>query len=533
MGITVLGPLGLEGVDGRLGRRDRVVLSVLAMQAGHTVTPDRLIDALWGETPPRSAPKVVQGSVMRLRKALGRPAIKTSDRGYTLTIPSERIDAGRFEQMVLRGRELLAVGEADRAAYVLGEALALWRGGPYPDLEGWRLAVIECARLDALRLDAEELKVEAALRLGQHRDVVGPAHAMVQAAPMRERRWALLAHAQYQGGRQEEALRTIHEVKSLLTQRLGLDPGPDLVALEQAILRQDASLVASGASSRASDTCPYQGLMPYDVGDAESFFGREASVNACLSALSDVSTVTVVGPSGCGKSSLVRAGIAAALRRQGRSVVVVTPGDHPAHALSRFPRDGSRPILVIDQCEEVFSLCDDPSERAEFVTAVVQHAESGLLVIALRADRLADFAMYPSLARLVEQGLHLLGGMSEDGLRAAIESPARQVGLMIEPGLVDLLLSRGPRRAGRAAHAVACAAGDLEAARRQHHDRRRVSGHGRHPWRCGPVCRGGLRRDRTRSAAPNARPLASASHARRRGRAGSKQSASSTDRIRP
>ena len=321
-----------------------------------------------------------------------------------------------------------------------GEALALWRGGPYPDLEGWRLAVVECARLHALRLDAEELKVEAALRLGQHRDVVGPAHAMVQAAPMRERRWALLAHAQYQGGRQEEALRTIHEVKSLLTQRLGLDPGPDLVALEQAILRQDASLVASGASSRASDTCPYQGLMPYDVGDAESFFGREASVNACLSALSDVSTVTVVGPSGCGKSSLVRAGIAAALRRQGRSVVVVTPGDHPAHALSRFPRDGSRPILVIDQCEEVFSLCDDPSERAEFVTAVVQHAESGLLVIALRADRLADFAMYPSLARLVEQGLHLLGGMSEDGLRAAIESPARQVGLMIEPGLVDLLL---------------------------------------------------------------------------------------------
>jgi WD40 repeat protein/DNA-binding SARP family transcriptional activator/energy-coupling factor transporter ATP-binding protein EcfA2 len=440
VGITVLGPLGLEGVDVRLGRRDRVVLSVLAMQAGHTVTPDRLIDALWGDTPPLSAPKVVQGCVMRLRKALGRPAIETSDRGYTLVVPNDGVDAGRFEQMVVRGRELLAVGEADRAAYVLGDALALWRGEPYTDLEGWHLAVIESGRLHALRLDAEELKVEAALRLGHHRDVIGVAHAMVQAAPMRERRWALLAHAQYQGGRQEEALRTIHEVKGLLTQRLGLDPGPDLVALEQAILRQDASLVASGTASPASDTCPYQGLMPYDVGDAESFFGREASLSACLSVLSEVSTVTVVGPSGCGKSSLVRAGIAAALRRQGRSVVVVTPGDHPAHALSRFPRNGIRPILVIDQCEEVFSLCDDPSERAEFATAVVQHAESGLLVIALRADRLADFAMYPSLARLVEKGLHLLGGMSEDGLRAAIESPARQVGLMIEPGLVDLLL---------------------------------------------------------------------------------------------
>jgi WD40 repeat protein/DNA-binding SARP family transcriptional activator len=440
VGITVLGPLGLDGVDVRLGRRDRVVLSVLAMQAGQTVTPDRLIDALWGETAPRSAPKVVQGCVMRLRKALGRPAIETSERGYTLVVPNGGVDAGRFEQMVVRGRELLAVGEADRAAYILGEALALWRGEPYPDLEGWHLAVIECGRLHALRLDAEELKVEAALRLGHHRDVIGVAHAMVQAAPMRERRWALLAHAHYQGGRQEEALRTIHEVKSLLTKRLGLDPGPDLVALEQAILRQDPSLVASGTSSPASDTCPYQGLMPYDVGDAESFFGREASLSACLSILNDVSTVTVVGPSGCGKSSLVRAGIAASLGRQGRPVVVLTPGDHPAHALSRFPRAGVRPILVVDQCEEVFSLCDDPSERAEFVTALVQHAESGLLVVALRADRLADLALYPSLARLVEKGLHLLGGMSEDGLRAAIESPARQVGLVIEPGLVDLLL---------------------------------------------------------------------------------------------
>lgn len=436
----MLGPLGLDGVDVRLGRRDRVVLSVLAMQAGHAVTSDQLVDALWGDRPPRSAPKVVQGCVMRLRKTLGRPAIQTSERGYTLVVANDGVDAAHFEQMVVRGRELLAVGEADRAGYVLGEALALWRGEPYTDLEGWHLAVIECARLDALRLDAEELKVEAALRLGHHRDVIVAAQAMVRAAPRRERRWALLAHAQYQGGRQEEALRTIHEIKGLLTQRLGLDPGPDLVALEQAILRQDASLVASDLSPRASDTCPYQGLMPYDVDDAESFFGREASLSACLSVLSEVSTVTVVGPSGCGKSSLVRAGIAASLRRQGQSVVVVTPGDHPAHALSRFPRNGIRPTLVIDQCEEVFSLCDDPSERAEFVAAVVQHAESGLLVVALRADRLADLAMYPTLARLVEKGLHLLGGMSEDGLRSAIESPARQVGLIIEPGLVDLLL---------------------------------------------------------------------------------------------
>ena len=123
---------------------------------------------------------------------------------------------------------------------------------------------------------------------------------------MRERRWALLAHAQYQAGRQSEALRTIQEVKALLVHRLGLDPGPGLVALEQAILRQDLALVVSASSSPAS-TCPYRGLLPFDIDDAESFFGRDADVSTCLAIANATSTLTVAGPSGSGKSSLVRA----------------------------------------------------------------------------------------------------------------------------------------------------------------------------------------------------------------------------------
>ena len=440
MGIAVLGPLSHDGAVVGFGRRDRVVLSVLAMSPGHPVPVDRLIDALWSDTPPRSAAKVVQGCVMRLRKVLGRTTIDTSERGYTLTTPADEVDARRFERMVLRGRELLALGEADRAAYVLGEALRLWRGQPFEDLAGWHLAVVESARLDLLHLDAEELRVEAALELGHHREVIADAHTMVQAAPMRERRWALLAQAQYQAGRQQEALRTIHEVKSLLVERLGLDPGPDLVSLEQAILRQDESLVGASTATAASATCPYQGLLPYDVGNAESFFGREADLAACLAILTETSTVTVVGPSGSGKSSLVRAGVAAAVRRQGRPVVVITPGVHPMQALAGLSGKTIRPVLVVDQCEELFSLCDDATERAEFVQAMAQHAESGQLVLSLRADRLADVAKHPALARLVERGMHLLGAMSEDDLREVIVSPARQVGLTIEPGLVDLLL---------------------------------------------------------------------------------------------
>lgn len=440
MGITVLGPIGIDGVAGELGRRDRVVLGVLAMRPGQATTLDRLQDALWGQTPPKSADKVAQGCVWRLRKALGRAAIETSGPGYTLVVPADDVDAHRFERMVGRGRELIAVGELDRAAFVLSEAERLWRGRPYAELEGWPVADIEAGRLEAIRLDAEELAVEASLTLGGHRDVAAVAYAMVQVAPMRERRWALLAHAQYQAGRQEEALATIQEVKALLRENLGLDPSPDLVSMERAILRQEDSLAASGTPANATDTCPYQGLPPYDVDDAESFFGREAHLDACLRVLAAQDTLTVVGPSGSGKSSLVRAGVAAALRRQGRAVTVVTPGAHPAAQLA--PPSGGRrqPTLVVDQLEEVFTLCDHEAERARFFGALVTHAANGDVVLAVRADRLADLATYPAVARLAERGLHLLGAMSEDDLRAAILSPARQAGLVVEPGLVDLLL---------------------------------------------------------------------------------------------
>jgi WD40 repeat protein/DNA-binding SARP family transcriptional activator len=440
VGITVLGPIGIDGLADRLGRRDRVVLGVLALLPGHASTLDRLVDALWREAPPKSADKVAQGCVMRLRKQLGREAIETSELGYTLALVAEEVDAHRFERLVGRGRELLALGETDRASYVLGEALGLWHGRPYPELEGWSPADFEASRLVALRLDAEELAVAAALDLGHHDEVAAQAFAMVQAEPTRERRWALLARAHYQAGRQEEALRAIRDATIMLRDTLGLDPNPGLVALEQAILRQDDSVAAFPAGVRAGDACPYKGLLPYDVEDGESFFGREADLASCLRVLTDTGTLTVVGPSGCGKSSLVRAGIAAALGRRGRKVVVVTPGAHPVEALTAPPGRGDRPVLVVDQFEEAFSLCEDTAERDQFVAALVEHAATAPLVMAARADSLAELAAYPSLARLVESGLHLLGGMPADDLRAAIVSPARQVGLIIEPGLVDLLL---------------------------------------------------------------------------------------------
>lgn len=440
MSIGVLGPLTVDGDASRPGPRDRVVLAALTVTWGQVLSAEQLADALWAGTPPASWSKVVQGCVVRLRKLLGRQAIETSPQGYRLVVPGDDIDAVRFERLVGRARELLSLGEPDRAAYTVGQALGLWRGRPLTEAESWEPARTEAARLVEQRLDAEELATECALDAGHYQDVLATARALVEQAPVRERRWALLALAQYQAGRQGEALRTLHQVRVVLSRELGLDPGPDLVALEQAILRQDPSLVARTGQAGHSPHCPYQGLTPYEVADSDVFFGRDTDVTACLRRLGSTGVLVVVGPSGSGKSSLVRAGVAAARERAGRPVVVITPGPHPMDSLTAVPAHGPPPVLVVDQGEEVFSQCQDPAERERFFVALAAHAERAELVVVLRADRMGEVVAHPDLARLVEGGLYLLGAMAEDDLRAAVCGPARQAGLLLEPGLVDLLV---------------------------------------------------------------------------------------------
>lgn len=450
----MLGPLTIEGDRGEplaVGPRDRVVLVALSVRAGEVVGAEELADALWGERlPPPTWTKVVQGCVVRLRKVLGVQAIETTPAGYRLGVSREEIDAQRFERAVGRACDLLAAGDAERSALVLADALALWRGRAFAELDGWDPARIEAARLTEVRHEAEELYVEAALRAGQRDRVLAKAQALVAEAPLRERRWVLLATAQYQSGRQSEALRTLRRLRASLDRELGLDPGPDVDALEQAILRQDPSLVAASALPEPSPVCPYPGLKPYDVDDAEAFFGRDSDVAACLRLLTVTrdstagSVLAVVGPSGCGKSSLVRAGVAAALRVDGKRVVVMTPGAHPVAALATAmpgaASTGAPPVLVVDQCEEVFSLCTDAAERQAFLAALTAHAAVAPLIVALRADRIADLSTHTGFARTVEHGLYLLGGMTETDLRAAIEQPARLASLVVEPGLVDLLV---------------------------------------------------------------------------------------------
>jgi WD40 repeat protein/DNA-binding SARP family transcriptional activator len=438
VGIGVLGPLVIDDRDVSLPARDRVVLAALAARAGEVVDAAQLADALWGATVPPSAAKVVQGAVVRLRKALGREAIETTSYGYRLQVPPGDIDAQRFQELLGKARLQLALGEPERASYLLGRALELWRGRAFVDLEHWEPGRAAAVRLERTRREAEELRVDAALEAGHHLEFLAELRGLVAEEPLRERRWALLALAEYRSGRQAEALRTIHQARRTLADEVGLDLGPELRELEMAVLRQDASLVTTVPVVVAGD-CPYLGLVPYDVDDAENYFGRAADLARCLGQLGDAGVVVVVGPSGSGKSSLVRAGVCATLQRAGRRVEVLTPG-HDAEAAVSAACQADADVVVVDQCEEIATLHADVADRNRALDVLIELTGARQLVVVLRADHLAALTEHEDFARLVERSLVLVTSPGEADLREMIEGPASQAGLLLEPGLVELLI---------------------------------------------------------------------------------------------
>jgi DNA-binding SARP family transcriptional activator len=443
VGIEVLGPLRIDGGDVSLQRRDQVVLSALIVRAGEVVSADRIAEALWPDIPPPTWPKVIQGSVLRLRRTFGASLIETAPGGYRLVVSGEDLDSQRFEELVERGRLLSAAGEFDRAAVAFGRALELWRGRPFELVDSWPPGQIAAAQLEESFRIAEESIVDARLHLGEHRDVVPVAEALAAEQPLREHRWALLALALYRCGRQADALRAIKRARHTLIEQLGLEPGSELVELEAAILRQDASLLAPPEPPAIAEHCPYKGLAPYDVDDTDTFFGRDEEIAACLDRLAESPLLIVTGPSGTGKSSLLRAGLVPALRERGQAVAVFTPGSDPDAAMAgALAACAGTPVLVVDQFEELFTSGGGSSvEVGEFCARLADYAaDRAPVVIAVRANHVASLAADPSFARLAERGMHLVTTLSGDSLREAIEGPARQAGLRLEHGLVDLLV---------------------------------------------------------------------------------------------
>jgi class 3 adenylate cyclase len=238
--IRLLGPLEVE-VDGRAveirRQKQRALLALLALRAGEVVSTNRLVDELWGETPPKAAVGSLQNLVSELRKALGTEVLVTRSPGYVLDLERNAVDAHRFERLTREAQEALPEQRATR----LREALALWRGPALTDV-GLEHATTEAARFEELRLAAWEDRLEAELELGRQSQAIGELESLVAKHPLRERPIGLLMLALYRAGRQVEALEAYRRARETLVDELGIDPSPELQRLEQAILRQDSEL---------------------------------------------------------------------------------------------------------------------------------------------------------------------------------------------------------------------------------------------------------------------------------------------------
>src|SRR5579884_2326628 len=231
----ILGPL--EAPVELPGGKPRALLARLLLDAGRVVSVETLVEALWEEPIPPSAPTVLQAHVSALRKALGMDAIETRAPGYALRpVPT---DLGRFEALVERAR---AEPDAARRVELLRAALALWRGEPLAEFRREPFAPGAAARLGELRLDALARRIDAELELGEHERLVPELRDLVAAEPLREQPRRQLMLALYRAGRQADALAAYREGRRLLVEQLGIEPGPALQELERAILRQDRTL---------------------------------------------------------------------------------------------------------------------------------------------------------------------------------------------------------------------------------------------------------------------------------------------------
>jgi DNA-binding SARP family transcriptional activator len=251
--FRVLGPLEVESENTRLslgGARQRAVLATLVLHVNEVVSRDRLVEAVWGEDPPGTAASALQGYISALRKVVGADLIVTRAPGYALEAPSELVDLHLFESLAAQGADALAADDASRAAELLGEALALWRGEPLADLESVESVQLERLRLQERRLSALADRIDADLELGRHAELVGELRSLVREHPLKERFRAQLMLALYRSGRQAEALDVYRQGRSLFAAELGIEPGESLKRLERAILQQDETLAPPPGAAR-------------------------------------------------------------------------------------------------------------------------------------------------------------------------------------------------------------------------------------------------------------------------------------------
>jgi class 3 adenylate cyclase/DNA-binding SARP family transcriptional activator len=295
MDFRILGPLEVLD-EGRAiplgGAKQRALLALFLVHANETLTTDRLIDELWGESPPANAAKTLQMQISRLRKALSAgDLVVTRERGYEFRLDPERLDSNRFERLVGEGVGELAAGRPEAAAASIEEALSLWHDAPLADLSYERFAQGEIARLEDVRVGALEQLIEAKLALGRHAEVIAQLEALIGEHPYRERLRAQLMLALYRCERQADALQAYQDARRQLVEELGIEPGERLRELERAILAQDKTLLGPSPPPPRADApaAPEElptGVVTFALTDIEGSSGLwESDPTAMASAL--------------------------------------------------------------------------------------------------------------------------------------------------------------------------------------------------------------------------------------------------------
>jgi DNA-binding SARP family transcriptional activator/WD40 repeat protein/energy-coupling factor transporter ATP-binding protein EcfA2 len=366
MQIHLLGPVEVSADNGHValgGPKPRALLAMLALDVGSTVSAERLIDGLWGEEPPATAAKMVQLYVSQLRKAMAAhgegDAIATRGRGYQLQLGRERVDVGRFER-------LLAQGAAR-------EALRLWRGPALADVADEPFAAPEIRRLEELRATALEVAIDQDIDAGRHREALPELEALLGQEPLRERLHAQRMLALYRSGRQAEALEAYRQARATLVEQIGVEPGPELRRLHEAILRQDPSLDPPGQEPAGA---------PLVGRDTELAHLRGLWRRACAGS---GASVLVTGPPGIGKTRLVQE-LAEEVRRDGGAV-----------AYGELEEVHGPTLLLLDDVARAPAV---PPDRPVLAVATAVEGEGDTLTLApLARDDVAALARYHAGAR--------------------------------------------------------------------------------------------------------------------------------------
>lgn len=302
----VLGPLAVWTSDGQPvlvpEAKVRALLADLLVAEGRPVPVGRLADDLWGGRLPGNPTNTLQTKVSQLRRTLeraepgGRELVVHQPPGYLVRIDADRLDAQRFRTLTARAG---ATEDPGAKAALLADALALWRGPALADLADEPFTAPAIRRLEEERLVALEEWAEARLALGDHGLLVGELGDLVAGHPLRERLRGLQLRALYRAGRQTEALDSYTELRTLLADELGLEPGPELAGLQQAILAQDPAL--RGVPAPATSAARPRTNLPVPITE---IVGRTAAVRAVRSLVGEARLVTLTGPGGVGKTRL-------------------------------------------------------------------------------------------------------------------------------------------------------------------------------------------------------------------------------------